>query len=113
MALIYFLGGSVGQIASVVCYPDLVSSGASQALMASCAAALLLSVPRWSKLVAIAIVVGQIALDMYVAGTIKAGHSFGFGGGLLVAGVLVLWVRFVGRGAIVVARKHEVRRPGP
>lgn len=83
-ALVFLIGGCVGQIASVVYYPELVSSGASQGLMALCGAALVMKVERAPKLIALAIVTIQIALDIYAAHTIKAGHGFGFIGGLLV-----------------------------
>lgn len=90
LTLIYLLGGSIGQIASVAFYPYLVSSGASQALMSLCGAALVLNLPRWSRLLALVIVVAQIALDNHVAGAIKAGHGFGFAAGVLIGGVILL-----------------------
>ncbi len=84
LLLIYFVGGTAGQFASVVASPTLVSSGASQALMALCAAAILISGSR-IRYLALAVVAIQVALDVYVAGTIKVGHSVGFGAGLLIA----------------------------
>lgn len=89
-ALIYFVGGCVGQVASVVAYPELVSSGASQALMALCAAALVMNTERAPRLFALGIVAIQIALDIYAAHTIKAGHGFGFIAGLLVGAALTI-----------------------
>ncbi len=92
LTTVYLIGGTAGQIASVASYPTVVSSGASQALMALCAAALLVvgSSVRWIALLVIAI---QIALDVYVAGAIKMGHSVGFGAGLLVAFGIMLAAR--------------------
>jgi rhomboid protease GluP len=84
LALVYFGGGCVGQIASVASYPELVSSGASQALMALCGAALVMLAERRPKLFVLSIIAIQAALDIYVAQKIKAGHSFGFLGGLLI-----------------------------
>ena len=84
VALVFFLGGSVGQLASVLAYPQLVSSGASQALMALCGAALVLPVGRSIRWFVLGVVAIQAGLDLYVAHTIKAGHGFGFAtGGLL------------------------------
>ncbi|HMN45389.1 MAG TPA: rhomboid family intramembrane serine protease [Povalibacter sp.] len=91
VAAVYFCGGSIGQIASVVSYPDLVSSGASQALMALCGAALLIETARSPKLLVLAIIAIQVALDVYVAQKVKAGHSFGFLGGLLAGSALLLF----------------------
>ena len=88
--LIYLMGGIAGQAASVLFYPTLVSDGASQALMALCGAALLL-LSRWSLRAITLLIIGlQAGLDLYVAGTIKAGHGYGFAAGLLIAtGVLL------------------------
>jgi rhomboid protease GluP len=88
-AVVYFGGGSVGQIASVLSYPELVSSGASQALMALCGASLVVLAERRSRLFVVAIVAIQAALDIYVAQKIKAGHSFGFLAGLLIGFALL------------------------
>jgi rhomboid protease GluP len=85
LALIYLAGGSVGQLASVVAYPGLVSSGASQALMALCAAAFVVRTGRRLRVFVVCILAVQVALDLHVAQGIKAGHGFGFLGGLLVA----------------------------
>ena len=88
VALVYFGGGSVGQIASVISYPQLVSSGASQALIALCAAAVVMLAERRPRLFALSIVAIQAALDIYVAQKIKAGHGFSFLGGLLIGSAL-------------------------
>ncbi|HVE55054.1 MAG TPA: rhomboid family intramembrane serine protease, partial [Ramlibacter sp.] len=71
VALLFFLGGSVGQVASVLAYPHLVSSGASQALMALCGAALVLPAERRMRWFVLALVAIQAGLDLYVAQTIK------------------------------------------
>jgi membrane associated rhomboid family serine protease len=87
--LVFFCGGSVGQVASVVAYPNLVSSGASQALMALCGASLVMVTARYPRLFALAVLGIQAALDLYVAQKIKAGHGFGFLAGLLLGAALV------------------------
>lgn len=84
VVLVFFLGGSLGQFVSVLAYPQLVSSGASQALVALCGAALVLPMGRGIRWFALGVVAIQAGLDLYVAHTIKAGHGFGF-----VAGVLL------------------------
>ena len=90
LLIVYVGGGTAGQFASVMALPQLVSSGASQALMALCAAALLISRPR-IRFVALAIIAVQVALDLYVSGAIKIGHSIGFLAGLVIT-LGVLWV---------------------
>ena len=90
-ALVYFGGGSVGLIASVLYYPGLVSSGASQALMSLCGASLLMLTERRPRLFVLVIVTIQAALDLYVAQQIKAGHGFGFLGGLFIGSVLLFF----------------------
>jgi len=90
---VYLIGGTLGQLASVVSYPDLISSGASQALMALCGAALVLKIPAQSRVIALCIVVVQVMLDLYAAGTIKTGHGAGFVAGLVVAIVLSAFIR--------------------
>ncbi|MET0291592.1 MAG: rhomboid family intramembrane serine protease [Steroidobacteraceae bacterium] len=88
--LIALVGGSAGQVASVIAYPELVSSGASQSLMALCGAALLLSRTRPALLLVGFILAVQIVLDVRAAQTLKAGHVAGFAAGLLLAGALLL-----------------------
>jgi rhomboid protease GluP len=90
LGIVYLVGGTIGQVAGVLWYPDLASSGASQALMALCGAALLMRLRRWECLVVAAILVVQLALDLHAVGTIKTGHGFGFLGGLVV-GALMLY----------------------
>ncbi len=90
VALVAMVGGTLGQLASVLAYPQLVSSGASQALMALCAAALVLPAGRAGRSLALAVVAIQAGLDLYVAHTIKAGHGFGFLAGAVVALALAL-----------------------
>lgn len=105
-ALVYFGGGSVGQIASVLSYPELVSSGASQALMALCGASLVLLTERRPRLLVLVVVAVQTALDICVVQKIKAGHSFGFLGGLLIGSALV----FIGGSRAV---QSEPNKPVP
>jgi rhomboid protease GluP len=83
MTAIYFAGGTIGQFASVFVYPELVSSGASQALMALCGGSLLLRSKRLRG-IALAILCIQVGLDLFSASTIKAGHAAGFLAGMLV-----------------------------
>jgi rhomboid protease GluP len=103
LAVTYFAGGTIGQYFSVLLSPQLVSSGASQALMALCGFALLahrrFSLPRLSVLSAAAIVVVQISLDVYASGAIKPGHSSGFVAGMALAALLNRPRSMVGRGA--------------
>lgn len=94
VAVTYFVGGTVGQYASVLLRPELVSSGASQALMALCGFSLLahrhLSLPKYGLYCAAAILAVQVTLDLYFSGAIKPGHSFGFLAGLAL--VVLLFV---------------------
>ena len=94
LLLIYVVGGIAGQTASVLSYPTLVSDGASQALMALCGAGTLLLSRPSSRLVTLSIIAVQVALDLHAAGTIKAGHSFGFGAGLLIGASVLVASRF-------------------
>ncbi|MFZ6766549.1 rhomboid family intramembrane serine protease [Undibacterium sp. Di26W] len=82
---LYLIGGLAGQAASVWYYPDLVTDGSSQALMALCAGVFIL-LPRnkmaWFAGLIVAI---QIALDVHAIAGIKAGHVHGFAAGLLIS----------------------------
>jgi rhomboid protease GluP len=92
LGLVYVVGGTIGQIVSVLSYPALVSSGASQALMALCGASvILLSQPR-SRMILLVVIAIQVALDIYAAWTIKYGHCAGFGAGLFI-GLVVFFFR--------------------
>ncbi len=92
LAVTYFVGGTVGQYASVLLRPELVSSGASQALIALCGFTLIayrrLSLPKYVFFCCAAILVVQAALDLYSSGAIKPGHSFGFLAGLVSVALL-------------------------
>lgn len=86
---IYLIAGTTGQLASVLAYPQLVSSGASQALCGILGAliSLVLFRSRVSKLTIILVSMLcsiQAGLDLSFAGSIKAGHSVGFVVGLLI-----------------------------
>ncbi len=89
LALTYFGGGTIGQYVSVLVRPELVSSGASQALMALCAFILVgmrrFPVPRYALLLAAVVTLIQFGLDLVVSGGVKPGHSAGFAAGLLFA----------------------------
>jgi membrane associated rhomboid family serine protease len=86
--LSYVFGGALAQLASVWAYPDEVSSGASQAMLILCGAALLSDwkrpLPSRTSLALIVLVALQIALDLKAIGTIKVGHTVGLAIGLTV-----------------------------
>lgn len=90
LLLAYFVGGSLGQTAGVFWNPQLVSTGASQALMALCGAALVTVSGRSPRLLVIAIVGIQAILDLYAAQTLKAGHTVGFIAGLLIGATALI-----------------------
>ena len=92
--LIYFVGGTLGQTASVLSYPTLVGDGSSQALMALCGAGVLLLSLPFFRLITISVIAAQVGLDLHAAGTIKAGHGFGFGAGFLIAACILVVSRF-------------------
>lgn len=87
---LYLIGGTAAQLASVLAYPALVSSGASQAMLVLCVPALVFPLldRRLSALwlVVAAVVSIQIGLDLIVAHTIKAGHA----AGLIIGAVATL-----------------------
>jgi rhomboid protease GluP len=93
---IFIAGGTVGQLAGVLAYPALVSSGASQVMLALCAAAFLLrpltAASRAATAALCTVVAVQLGLDLTSAQTIKAGHAASFAAGLAAA-ALVLAVR--------------------
>lgn len=88
VVLIGLGGGAVGQLASAAAHPDMFVSGASQAYLALCGAALLLLRPRslaWRvAAVGTALAVG---IDLLVSdhAAIKAGHLAGFVAGASAA----------------------------
>ena len=90
LILLYVVGGSIGIIASVLAYPDLVSSGASQAALALSGSMLLRQIPRGRPsviwvLVAAATVI-QLGLDVLSdAHMVKAGHAAGLAAGMVAA----------------------------
>lgn len=86
---IFLVGGTLGQFASVVSYPTAISSGASQALMALCGAAVSVTGTR-ARLLALLVLAVQAALDLYASGAIKMGHAVGFAAGLLIAQLILL-----------------------
>jgi rhomboid protease GluP len=88
-AVIFFVGGTAGQLASVLVYPDLVSSGSSQALAALCGASIVLGRTRASPWIATFAISVQLILDLVVADHVKAGHAVGFATGLLIGWVLL------------------------
>ena len=83
---LYLAGGALAALASVWAYPNLETSGASQALLALYGAAVLLPLSErkiglvwWVLLALIAI---QLWLDLSVVRTIKVGHAVGASIGL-------------------------------
>ena len=90
LLIIYMFGGLAGQIASVWYYPELVTDGASQALMALCTATLVLIAEKYYKLFALLLISIQIALDWHAIASIKAGHAYGMLAGLLLGSILLL-----------------------
>lgn len=90
LIIIYLIGGLAGQTASVWHYPELVTDGASQALMALCAAMLVLLPKSRVTWFAGLVIIIQAALDIHAIAGIKAGHLSGFLTGLLVS--LGLWL---------------------
>lgn len=94
-AAIYWLGGILGIIASVAFYPEYVSSGSSQALMSLFAAILILklkgfSIRNWTLFLALAGLVLQLGLDIYVNHFPKVGHIVGFLAGGILCFVFIL-----------------------
>lgn len=82
-AAIYWLGGSIGILMSVLFYPQYVSSGSSQALMGIFAAILVLywkgfKISKAILSLATAGLFIQLSLDIYVNHLPKAGHVAGF-----------------------------------
>jgi len=95
---LFFLSGTVGQLASVLWAPQLVTSGASQALM-GLIGALIIPFPqvlRRDKLVAgvaVAVLLIQVALDVYVSRSFKPGHAGGLLAGCAIAVMWLAWLR--------------------
>lgn len=87
------IGGACGQLASALVQPEAYVSGASQAYLALCGAALVLlerrSIGWWFSLLGVAV---SVALDLFVSGhaDIKPGHFVSFVIGLIVGGVFLL-----------------------
>ncbi|MGE5333210.1 MAG: rhomboid family intramembrane serine protease [Nitrososphaerota archaeon] len=99
-ALLYLAAGTVGQLASVLFAPTVISSGASQAVIGLAGACLVVLLfrphlrnSRWLAL-ALPMLVWtglQIALDVVSSGAIKPGHMAGFLAGFVVALLLLPW----------------------
>ena len=89
MLLAYAIGGCLAQAVGVWLYPDLITSGASQALLSLSAIALCLpnaarkAMPSGLIAACIAILIAA-ALDIVSAHTLKAGHLAGLGIGLII-----------------------------
>ena len=94
LLVVYLIGGTSGQVASVLSYPLLVSDGASQALMSLCDAGILLLSQPLARVAALAIIAVQVALDWRAVGAIKAGHSVGFCVGAFIAACILGILRF-------------------
>jgi rhomboid protease GluP len=95
--LAYVSGGALAQLASAWAYPDEVSSGASQAMLVLCGAALLSGwtrpLPSWASIALLVLTALQIALDLKAVGTVKVGHAVGLAIGLAAGVVLRLQAR--------------------
>jgi len=87
------LGGACGQLTAALLQPGAYISGASQAYLALCGAALILlpwrSVVFWVAIVGTAV---SVALDLFVAGHagVKPGHLVPFVIGLIVGGASLI-----------------------
>jgi rhomboid protease GluP len=92
LALLYFMGGTAGQLASVLAYPGLVSSGASQALMALCGAAVVARLHPRSYVVVALVLAVQVVLDIQSVQAIKAGHAWAFAVGLAAGAIARMYV---------------------
>jgi membrane associated rhomboid family serine protease len=90
---VFLLGGAVGQMFSAMLAPTLISSGASQAVMALCGFVLIASfrIPfgTTSSVFAAAVLAVQVFLDLYVAGVFKFGHFFSLLAGLALGAALL------------------------
>jgi rhomboid protease GluP len=92
---VFLLAGLAGTTASVLIYPQLTSSGSSQALCGIVGAFFVLALfPLRVSRIAVAwagiFVLIQVFLDLYFAGYVKAGHYVGFLAGLLLGVVTKL-----------------------
>ena len=88
-AFVYAFSGVAGQISSVIAYPALVTSGASQAVMGLAGALATKILWRGERkifeLIPLLIIVGiQLTLDVATARHVKVGHLVGFGAGVIV-----------------------------
>ena len=94
-AATYLAGGALGQFASLYADTSDIASGASQAALALCGAAMALSLGARSKSTlwwaALVILLVQVGLDLKVAHTVKIGHAVGlatgFAAGLAAVGL--------------------------
>lgn len=86
-------GGALAQFATLLSQPEAYVSGASQAYLALCGMAILLTRPKsaawWAAVGGTAV---SVALDLFVSthGALKIGHLIGLGAGVF-AGSLVLF----------------------
>lgn len=90
LLFIYFFGGIVGQYASVIFNPSLVSSGASQALCSLAGFLLTRFVKVWRTSIVTGITVLlfiliQSFLDLRSGGHLKEGHIYGFITGVIIS----------------------------
>ncbi|MDT7777990.1 MAG: rhomboid protease GluP [Acidobacteriota bacterium] len=99
LIILYLCGGTVGQLVGVTATPALVSSGASQAVLALAGGALVglflrrTHMRRATLIILIFVIAGQVALDVFAAGHIKAGHLGGFSAGAFIGYVLLRSVK--------------------
>jgi rhomboid protease GluP len=92
-ALMYIISGSIGQVVSVVATPELVTSGASQAVMGIAGAMAIKLLWRRESgmfiiIILLAVIGIQLGLDIVVARTIKAGHWSGLCAGAIIGYIL-------------------------
>lgn len=91
-ALLYLIGGSIGQLVGVMAAPALVTSGASQAVMGLAGATVFNFLRQresgnFQLAILLAVIGMTAALDIAAAGSIKPGHIGG-----LCAGVGLGWI---------------------
>ena len=93
---VYLGGGALGQFASLYADPSDIASGASQAALALCGAAMALSLGTREKSAlwwaTLAILLVQAGLDLKVAHTLKIGHAVGLAAGF-AAGLAAVGLR--------------------
>lgn len=85
-AAVYLISGSIGQLVGVMAAPELVTSGASQAVMGIAGATAFLMLRRrdagrLSLVITLAVIGITVGLDLVAAARIKPGHLAGLSAG--------------------------------